>query len=286
MPATSVEMSAVALEPSDVAVAASTALRATLTGPPQRATVIGAPAGAVYLRAANGELIAVLASDAARLPLGAVVGNRDALRTTPRPGHEGLVGDGRIDAGALSAYVVRWWDSRVALPPLRPDLLAANLALLPGPGHVTGTGLPAQAQGETLPRLATALRAADTGTVAEQAKGLIGLGSGLTPAGDDVLVGLLSALVCLGHPQSRTIADAVQAAAAERTTDLSLALLRHAGQGNCIGAVGSFLRALAGVGDLATAHRRLLAVGHSSGPALCVGVRLGADSVARLSVQR
>lgn len=263
--------------PTDAPIAVSTALRATLTGPRQPTVVVGSPAGAVYLRTAAGELVAVLAPTAARLPMGAVVGDRDALRSPPEPGETGQVGDGWIEVGRLSARVVRWWNPRPALPPRRTTWLAANHAAAARGCDEAATGLPAPVLRATLPALAAALHAADIATAVHAATALIGLGPGLTPAGDDVLVGLLSALVCLGHPGSDRLAAGVVETATGRTTDLSLALLRHARVGNCIGEVGTLLQALAGVGDVDTAHERLLAVGHSSGAALCVGVGVGAE---------
>lgn len=267
---------------SGIPVAASTALRRTLTGAPQPAVVVGAPSGAIYVRTEDGELIAVLAPGAARLPMGAVVGNRDALRSRPVQYQAGQVGAGRIEAGSLSAYVGRWWDPGPVLPPLRPGVLAANLVRVVNPDR--GTGLPTGALLDTLPALGAALHAGDDTAAARAASALVGLGPGLTPAGDDVLVGLLSALVCLGHPVAVRFAATLQSAAAGRTTDLSLALLRHASRGHCIGAVGALLRALAGAGDPQVAHGRLLAVGHNSGAALALGTLLGVGLTVRLAV--
>jgi len=265
-----------------VAVAASTAVRATLAGPVQPAVAVGAPAGAVYLRAADGELIAVLGPAAARLPIGAVAGNENLLGNRPSTCQQGQVGGGRIETSCFSAHVVRWWNPRPTLPPLAPGVLATNLAQLADHGAPAATGLPDRALRATLPALGAALRERDETAAVDAAATLVGLGPGLTPAGDDVLVGLLSALTCLGGPAFTRVAVDVQAAAAGRTTDLSLALLRHAALGHCVGAVGALLRALAGLGQLQAASRKLLAVGHSSGAALCAGVVLGADVAARL----
>jgi hypothetical protein len=250
-----------------VAVAASTAVRATLAGPVQPAVAVGAPAGAVYLRAADGELIAVLGPAAARLPIGAVAGNENLLGNRPSTCQQGQVGGGRIETSCFSAHVVRWWNPRPTLPPLAPGVLATNLAQLADHGAPAATGLPDRALRATLPALGAALRERDETAAVDAAATLVGLGPGLT---------------CLGGPAFTRVAVDVQAAAAGRTTDLSLALLRHAALGHCVGAVGALLRALAGLGQLQAASRKLLAVGHSSGAALCAGVVLGADVAARL----
>src|SRR5262249_13546495 len=59
---------------------------------------------------------------------------------------------------------------------------------------------------------------------------LLGRGPGLTPAGDDVLAGLLAGRAAYG-PDDRALADDICALAPSRTTALSAALLRHAARG-------------------------------------------------------
>ncbi|MBX3013840.1 MAG: DUF2877 domain-containing protein [Caldilineaceae bacterium] len=64
---------------------------------------------------------------------------------------------------------------------------------------------------------------------------LAGLGPGLTPAGDDFLVGLLAARHAQHDQRATAIAHygaLIGATAASRTTRLSATWLRHAGQGN------------------------------------------------------
>ncbi len=67
---------------------------------------------------------------------------------------------------------------------------------------------------------------------------LAGLGPGLTPAGDDFLVGLLAAIHATAHQDARQMAERQQLArdiallAASRTTRLSAAWLRHGGEGH------------------------------------------------------
>lgn len=72
----------------------------------------------------------------------------------------------------------------------------------------------------------------DKGVVA-----LAGLGPGLTPAGDDFLVGVLAALHATAHYHERTVQwqqliHRIADTAAPRTTRLSAAWLHHAGQGH------------------------------------------------------
>src|SRR5262249_42586767 len=62
--------------------------------------------------------------------------------------------------------------------------------------------------------------------------GLLGLGPGLTPSGDDVLCGVLVALHALGEPRAAgKLGDAIAAETRRATTPLSGAFLAAAAQG-------------------------------------------------------
>ncbi len=102
--------------------------------------------------------------------------------------------------------------------------------------------------------------------VAPIAARLAGLGSGLTPAGDDWLAGMLL-WVWLAHPQPQEVGARVVAAAAPRTTALAAAFLRCAAQGECDVAWQELLNALAAEHPVAieTALAAALAHGATSG---------------------
>jgi hypothetical protein len=112
---------------------------------------------------------------------------------------------------------------------------------------------------------------------APAAEGLIGLGPGLTPAGDDLLTGLLIGAWSLSlAPAEAALRDRlaqVAAAAHGSTTDVSAAYLYHAAQGRATGRLRDVLLALArpdprlrGPGPrLAEAIPRALAMGRTSG---------------------
>jgi len=95
---------------------------------------------------------------------------------------------------------------------------------------------------------------------------LAGLGGGLTPAGDDFLVGIML-WAWLAHPDPPVICRAIVEEAAPRTTTLSAAFLRAAGRGECSAAWHRFLAALTtGTEDeLAAAVQGVLAYGATSG---------------------
>jgi hypothetical protein len=97
---------------------------------------------------------------------------------------------------------------------------------------------------------------------------LAGLGGGLTPAGDDFVLGvLLAAWAGLYDGGSEKLCLAVAEAAASRTTALSAAYLRAAARGECSaywhGLFGALLRPEAV--ELRAAIWALLSVGHTSG---------------------
>ena len=100
----------------------------------------------------------------------------------------------------------------------------------------------------------------------EGAAGLAGLGSGLTPAGDDFLTGAML-WAHLTHPTPAPLCRALVEVAAPRTTTLSAAFLRAAGRGECGAAWHALLAALsAGAeAEIAAAAREVLAHGATSG---------------------
>lgn len=94
---------------------------------------------------------------------------------------------------------------------------------------------------------------------------LAGLGAGLTPAGDDFLTGTML-WAWLAHPGPKTWCRTVVEAAAPRTTTLSTALLRAAARGECAAAWHTLLTALTGdQARLAVAVHQVLAHGATSG---------------------
>jgi hypothetical protein len=100
--------------------------------------------------------------------------------------------------------------------------------------------------------------------VAAAARQLAGLGYGLTPAGDDYLVGVMTALWLLGD---RDTASIIARSAAPRTTTLSAAFLTAAARGQFAEPWHRLARTLAAQCALecATAARRIAAIGASSG---------------------
>jgi hypothetical protein len=122
--------------------------------------------------------------------------------------------------------------------------------------------------------LAQACAADDPSAAARAAEPLIGLGPGLTPAGDDYVGGAFFARALLGAAGSHDVARwtaaaaSVRALAAERTHPISAALLSDLLAGEGHGPLHDLAVALLGDAPLAralAAARRLTALGHSSG---------------------
>jgi hypothetical protein len=248
---------------------------------------------AVYLHVGNdrgGDVVGVLTSDAARLPLACVLfrpSNGRPLVALPS-GAPAEVGGGRIVVGDLAVSAAAWWNPHPKLPSLRPALLPEGVRQLRN--ALYGEGVPHSAF--TLPGLPTgpggplaalrgAVRRADLDAALRTATRLIGLGPGLTPAGDDVMAGTIAGLVLLGHPSAERFAAAVYSLAVGRTTELSRALLRHAACGRVSGEYAAVLHGLVGERPLAPAVAGLLATGSTSGRAMALGLCTAIDLVDR-----
>jgi len=111
------------------------------------------------------------------------------------------------------------------------------------------------------------------GDLTRAAEVLGGRGAGLTPAGDDVLAGILLSAATLWGP-TPSAADAAKAA---RTNDIAAAFLHWAARGQSIAPVHDLLHALA-CDDAAAARQALAALrsfGASSGSDLAYGLTLG-----------
>ena len=99
-------------------------------------------------------------------------------------------------------------------------------------------------------------------------RALAGLGSGLTPAGDDFLVGAMHALwACLPREEAQRISHLIREEASPRTNSLSAAWLRAAAKGQAGEMWHRLLNAIAGFDEarMSEAVARILPTGHTSG---------------------
>jgi hypothetical protein len=117
-------------------------------------------------------------------------------------------------------------------------------------------------------------------------RGLIGLGPGLTPSGDDLLVGALAVLDALDERTAQAVlAQAVIDAEPSLTAPLSGCLLRAAAQGH----MGERLhRAVSAVmaGEARAAVAALRTIGHSSGWDMLAGIAVALKIVTQLRSAR
>lgn len=161
---------------------------------------------------------------------------------------------------------------------LQRDAILEQLTKLPITNYLNSTGLDTSfaktAQGYStsaqslLSNLSSALTLADPQSSITAARHLAGLGPGLTPSGDDCIMGALYAVWIL-HPRevAGVLAQAIADTAASRTTSLSAAWLKAAGRGEAGILWHEFFKALLVSENMRIqrAMDNILAVGETSG---------------------
>jgi hypothetical protein len=286
--------------------------------------VVGVQRRACQLAVEGGPLLILSAPDvplapnalAVQLEPGASVedaGLRTGQTVTWARDAEGLhAGDGRKPSGLgadwlLTLGTVPTWEPRPGVPPVdvptlvdrwrtaRATAIAEGAAesLLPllwTPALDGGALLPGAVRGAAVParRLGEAAIGRDTAALSEAARGLAGLGPGLTPSGDDLLAGFAGAWTLIGEALGvdggarDAVATALLAGAEPGASPLGRAWLAHACRGELAEPMSRLVVTLldAECGELAAATRGVLAIGASSGIDWMVGFLL---AVAALS---
>ena len=265
----------------------------------------------VFLRACNietdsGELVTLLASNTGNLPHGLRCASRnDLLHAQLRQGQavvlEGMalripaadlvvdfsratVWNGTVDAASPDPQCAEPHRAlRELCETLRsraPDQGVAPALFSSGNSHSPyGRALVARMT-QTLPKLARATETRDAGEVVSALSALVGLGTGLTPAGDDFIVGYLAALWSRSY-RERGLAALLRALAAPvgqlscRTNAISRQMLLDALGGHFAERLTEVVRCLWGGGEVTRAAERLLEVGHSSGADGLCGLLFG-----------
>jgi hypothetical protein len=256
-----------------VAAEAPARIQGLISGPDRPVDVLGRFATAQYLRLARGEVIALLSSDAVRLPIGLILPT--SSREFPLSHLSGpvVVGSGAVRIGDWSCRV-----SRLVVPQAPADLAPDRHAY----EHLRHRLAIYQSADSDLRLSDSVLDDVHSPEVAaDLVRRLLGVGPGLTPAGDDVLAGLLVGLWSFGH-RAEPLRLAVLAGLPAGTTDLSAVLLRCAARGESIPQVNQLLRTMSvstWQGQLDQAMHDLVRVGHTSGAAMATGV-LAAATIA------
>jgi hypothetical protein len=166
---------------------------------------------------------------------------------------------------------------------LREALARGAAGLLPATAALLGGGVPpidplARTAAPALARLYATTGARDSGGCLTAARALLGLGPGLTPSGDDCLVGWLAGMWTAGvdgRDLMTVIGRELPALAAARTGRLSQAFLEAA----VTGQAGEPLHRFA-VAPTQARLADLLALGATSGADLLAGYLLGCAALA------
>lgn len=223
-------------------------------------------------------IVSLLTRDASGVPNGARTTLPAAERpfAAIRPGDVAFVGAGQIRIAGMVGRAVR--TIRTAVPKITPnegavDTLAAAVARADR-GVADGP----------VAEFRAALNSGGPAELRETVRALVGLGTGSTPGGDDVLSGALAGLLATRRDVlAQQIAAAALPDVATRTPLMSADLLRLATLGHVCTEAGAVLRAIHGfdagnpvsVRELNRTLTALLSLGNTSGADLTAGLVIG-----------
>jgi hypothetical protein len=243
--------------------------------PPEAGRVHSVFARAVNLSWHDGRLLTLQAPGALGAPFAAALARMPATGAI-RPGARvRRCGDGLV----LGGIGVRWCGATLTSTAMResPGAPPPALAALRDEGHEqSGRALWSPIGHRARSRLAEGLTRRHAETFLDGAFGLIGLGEGLTPAGDDCLVGALAVVQrfdrswLAAHPEMRA---SVQQRAWDGTTAVAREFVVHALAGHFSESVVDVLEADS-FEVVRGSAARLLGVGATSGSDTLLGIRL------------
>jgi hypothetical protein len=255
--------------------------------------VLSVHARSCNLLTGSGEVIALVSPEIGDGPLNVVLPEWPAALSRLQAGTRVVCAPHQLLLPLLTIDLVaaRAWEPRPDWAKVRGRSAAvdASLAVLeklcleyhPGNALLPLIGAPLSRRGrdvlfvERCCEAANDLRAGwngDDGALARGGTMLAGLGDGLTPAGDDLLLGAML-WAWVAHPAPRGFGRVLSDAAAPRTTTLSAAFLRAAARGQCSAAWHRMLAALieGRASDIQEAAQSVLAYGASSGLDALIG---------------
>ncbi len=233
----------------------------------------------------DGQIVALVAPDLLNGPLNIVI-------ESPNGTFQRLAAGTRVSSAEIALDGAAIWDAGLR-PWRRPpqDLIRTHFGLL---RRLLAEASPAgglarvaiEERGQTpdrtpvedlaLPALVTLSKGfarGDRTLISRAAGALVGLGPGLTPSGDDILVGALLAAAVWPTPAREAIRDAIAAVVPGRTTRISAAYLDAAARGEASEAWHTLLAVLPDPepAPVIGAARRLMAFGETSGSDMLAG---------------
>jgi hypothetical protein len=234
-----------------------------------RGVVTAVFAHAVYVAPAHGDLLVVHHLEHGHTPTSLIVDLTRPLAVTPGDPAAGRAGHLRVGDVVIDTRTARTWT-----PPTPPS---AGVA-------VPSIECPRAPHAALVAHLAATLASpgASAAEVGERLHALVGLGSGLTPAGDDAIVGMLAVLQrCAPHAAAArplALLAGTLPSLLERTTPISAHYLRLALRGHHTESLVAVVDALAEqAGPSPDALARLLATGATSGADALAGVTAAAQ---------
>lgn len=255
----------------------------------------------------SGGVVALSRNDSATVPFGAAVAAGESWHCLGlRKNHPVQVHDDElILAGVASIRRINTCP-RFSCRPRRevgwgPDILAARLTLLAdlclhsareggiftylGPQDTDAArGLFERRMRQRFQALITGIRTNDDFLIIEGAHGLMGVGPGLTPSGDDFLLGFLAGLVNWPSDDCRTaaakLANCLAKDAPTQTTRIAAEYLRYAARGCYHSYLNRLINAFTAGADseLAAAAAEIITLGHYSGTDLLFGFVCGGQT--------
>lgn len=236
---------------------------------------------AINIEWADGRLLTLHGPGPLRAPFAAAI-ERVALLRALRPGAP-LVVEGtrvRLPGLALVWNAAARIDCAILLPP--PGLHRSVIDALRNSDRRHATGLDSPRGVAARAALSAAIVSGNPGALVAAASDVLGLGEGLTPAGDDCLVGIFAVLHATGHPVlvgAPTLVTAIARAAGDCTTAVGREFVVHALAGRFSEPVLALLRARS-AHAAAAAAARLATLGATSGVDTLTGMRLACRAAA------
>ncbi|HEY8198143.1 MAG TPA: DUF2877 domain-containing protein [Candidatus Limnocylindrales bacterium] len=238
----------------------------------------------------GGRLLTIVEPAAGRLPWGlTVISGADFTAFGLRPGDRVEMTPARLRFVRTGLQVdlgpARGWDPTIRKidrpAPAERLSMAAELTPVGGLGRAADDPLRAWA---AITSLRSAAGAMDGKLLDRASQTLIGRGPGLTPSGDDVLVGFNAAMAAADHPLARAAALRIAVTARGRTTDVAQSYHDAAARGAYAEHLHDVIQALVAVdGDtLEPAIARMLAWGATSGADTLLGILLASDALAAM----